>query len=195
MKKKLKSTAIALMLMASAGAAAAEPNTEYRVSSSGVTTTTVLKSIDLVGLTPNYVYEFAFEFWYQATGSQDWSGGQVGFKLGTTEYWSNVITNNNANGVDAASVMPSGTPLMQVATDALGKAVVVIGATVFARNVDDDKFKTNTTRTIEFGPVTVSNGVPNPTVVPGPIAGAGLPILIGFAGYAAWRRRKARMAA
>lgn len=28
------------------------------------------------------------------------------------------------------------------------------------------------------------------TPVPGPIAGAGLPILIGFAGYAAWRRRR-----
>lgn len=29
-----------------------------------------------------------------------------------------------------------------------------------------------------------------PVLVPGPIAGAGLPLLLGFAGYAAWRRRR-----
>lgn len=33
------------------------------------------------------------------------------------------------------------------------------------------------------------------TAVPGPIAGAGLPLLAGFAGYAAWRRRRAPRAA
>lgn len=195
MQTTLRATTVAVMMLASAGIAKADPNAAYSASSTGANTSTVVKSIDLVGLTPNYIYQFAFNFWYNATGGPDWSGGQVGFTLGTTQYWSDVITTNNTNNASAASVMPSGTPVMQVVTDALGNAVVVIAATVFPRNIDDSKFKAGAGRTIEFGPVTVSNGVPNPTVVPGPIAGAGLPILLGFAGYAAWRRRKARVSA
>ncbi|MEJ1161916.1 LPXTG cell wall anchor domain-containing protein [Prosthecomicrobium sp. N25] len=34
-------------------------------------------------------------------------------------------------------------------------------------------------------------GGEGPKNVPGPIAGAGLPLLLAAAGYAAWRRRKA----
>lgn len=41
-----------------------------------------------------------------------------------------------------------------------------------------------------FGPKSTSYSVDTSYTVPGPVAAAGLPALIGFAGWAAWRRRR-----
>lgn len=51
------------------------------------------------------------------------------------------------------------------------------------------------TPTTNGGKAYIDNVTSAAVPVPGPIAGAGLPILVGVAGFAAWRRRKARNAA
>lgn len=191
----LKTAAVFAILCSSIGVAQADPKGPFSVGSELKASNTVFETVTLTGLLPSHIYDYTFEFWYNAVAGQSWSAGRVGFQVGTTTYWSTLITRNSVNAADAASFMPSGTPLMQVVSDALGNAVVVIGATVFAQNTDDTKFNKNAGRTIVFGPVTVSKPIPNPTPVPGPIAGAGLPVLLGLAGYAAWRRRKGRAVA
>lgn len=65
-----------------------------------------------------------------------------------------------------------------------------LNATTWTRYVYT--FTATSQKTLNFNAVNFK--LDNITLVPGPIAGAGLPILVVFAGYAAWRRRQSTTA-
>ncbi|MEJ1158800.1 hypothetical protein [Prosthecomicrobium sp. N25] len=139
------------------------------------------------GLTVGAKYSFDFGTFFTNAGSNadNATSAFVGFTLSPASPLN--LPANRANPPVAGS--PGG--FVSAAQTVFGHALTFVasGATqyiaigVYARDTKFTAEGTGADRTLGFGNLSVSE-------VPGPVAGAGLPLVAAAAGYLAWRRRR-----